>query len=384
MSGESMTPQERWLAVLNREVPDRVPMDYWATPEATSQLARHLGGKGHAPKASERSTRSLSPWGGWAAGGGWKTAGAWTADEFLVFDRLHIDTVVVVQPAYCGPSAPPDTDAFGNRFRDVDYGSGAYAECVYHPLAQYRSVAEVASHYTWPTVDWFDYSVIPEQISGKEQYPICGGGSEPFLLYTYLRGMEQAFMDLVLNPELVRYSLGKLFDLCYENTRRIFERLPGRVTLSYIAEDFGSQERLLISRETIREFLLPGMKRMIDLVHEAGAYVFFHSDGAIREILPDMIDLGIDILNPIQWRCRGMDRQKLKEEFGDRVIFHGGVDNQQTLPFGSVEDVRQEVRYNLEVLGKHGGYILAPCHNIQAVGPPENVVAMYRTALEYS
>lgn len=121
---------------------------------------------------------------------------------------------------------------------------------------------------------------------------------------------------------------------------------------------------------------------MIDLVHDAGAFVFHHSDGAIRKIIPDMIDAGIDILNPIQWRCKGMEREVLKRDFGDKVIFHGGMDNQYTLAYGSVEEVRQEVLDNLRILGEGGGYILAPCHNIQAVSPPENIVAMYETCYE--
>jgi uroporphyrinogen decarboxylase len=145
----------------------------------------------------------------------------------------------------------------------------------------------------------------------------------------------------------------------------------------------GSQESLLFSPRQIREFLIPRMKRMIDLAHGAGAYVFFHSDGAVRKIIPDMIAAGIDVLNPIQWRCAGMDREGLKRDFGDHILFHGGVDNQQTLPFGTVDDVRAEVRYNIEVLGQDGGYFIAPCHNIQANTPPENIVAMYETGYEY-
>jgi uroporphyrinogen decarboxylase len=92
-----------------------------------------------------------------------------------------------------------------------------------------------------------------------------------------------------------------------------------------------------------------------------------------------MIGAGIDLLNPIQWRCPGMEREGLKRDFGDRILFHGAMDNQTTLPFGTVEDVRQEVLKNIRILGEGGGYILAPCHNIQPLTPPENVVAMYET-----
>jgi len=118
---------------------------------------------------------------------------------------------------------------------------------------------------------------------------------------------------------------------------------------------------------------------MINLVHDAGAYVFFHSDGAVREIIPDMIEAGIDVLNPVQWRCPGMDRKELKSTFGHQIIFHGGMDNQHTLAFGTTDEVRQEVLDNIHYLGNSGGYILGPCHKIQSISPPENIIAMYET-----
>jgi len=138
----------------------------------------------------------------------------------------------------------------------------------------------------------------------------------------------------------------------------------------------------MYSPSQIRRFFIPRMKKMMDLAHQAGAFVFFHSDGSVREIIPDMIEAGIDILNPIQWRCKGMDRETLKRDFGDKVVFHGGVDNQKTLPFGKIEEVEEEVIYNIKVLGKNGGYILAPCHNIQPITPVENIIKMYNTAFE--
>ena len=120
------------------------------------------------------------------------------------------------------------------------------------------------------------------------------------------------------------------------------------------------------------------MKRVIDLVHGAGGKVDRHSDGSIIEILPDLIEIGVDFINPIQWRCKGMERERLKREFGDELIFDGGVDNHYTLPFGSLEEVRENIR----ILGDGGGYIIMPCHNIQVVGPVENVVAMYEEGYE--
>ena len=348
MAGDKVTPRERWLAVINGEVPDRVPLDYSATPEATRKLMDYLGAK----------------------------------DMEQVYARLHVDPKVGVGPRYVGPPTPVGEDVFGCRFRDVDYGTGVYNECVYNPLATCESVEELEANYTWPDPDWWDYSEVPAQLEGKEHLPVLGGGSEPFLIYKNLRGMERAYMDLALEPQIVHYCLDKLFDLAYESTRRIYEQIPGKVMISYVAEDLGSQTSLLMSPAQIREFILPRMKRMMDLVHGAGAYVFFHSDGAVREIIPDMIEAGIDVFNPIQWRCPGMEREGLKTDFGGRIAFHGGMDNQYTLPFGTVEEVRREVLDNIRILGEGGGYVLSPCHNIQSVGPPENVVAMYDTAYE--
>jgi uroporphyrinogen decarboxylase len=367
MFKKTMTPRERWLAVLNRCKPDRIPMDYWATPEATLRLMKYMN----------------------------------CSDEHTMLKRLHIDKPVLVQPRYTGPPLidgsdgsaidpvtgialnPGDlADIYGNGYRGAAYGSGEYLECTYHALAQYRSAEEIDDHFTWPNPDDWDYSVIKEQIRGFEHRPIRGGGSEPFLVYKYLRGDAQAFIDLIENPEIVHYCLDKLFHFSYENTLRIYEQAPGKVMITYIAEDLGAQNDLLYSPEQIKEYFLPGMKRMIDLVHQAGAYVFHHDDGAIRKIIPDMIEAGIDVLNPVQWRCRDMDRESLKKDFGEKLIFHGGVDNQSTLPFGTVNDVRMEVQENINILGNGGGYIIAPCHNIQAVSPPENIIAMYKAGYE--
>ncbi|MCE5259105.1 MAG: uroporphyrinogen-III decarboxylase-like protein [Chloroflexi bacterium] len=348
MPVETMTPLERWLAVLQRRQPDRLPMDYQSTAEAHQQLKKYLR----------------------------------IADDIELYSALHIDRPLAVGGRYIGPSLPADTDVFGIRYRDILYEHGSYHEAVEYPLARYKNVEEIKRNYRWPDPDWWDYTQLPEAVRGWENYPINGGGSEPFLIYKNLRGQEQAFIDLVDNPELVHYCLDHLFELAYQNTLRIYEAIPGRVTLSYVAEDMGSQEGLLYSPAQIREFLLPRMQRMIGLVHQAGAFVFHHSDGAIIKIIPDMIAAGIDVLNPVQWRCKGMDRARLKQEYGSQLIFHGGVDNQVTLAFGQPADVRQEVADNIRILGAGGGYILAPCHNIQVVTPPENIVALYAAGYE--
>jgi len=345
MRKETMNPRERWLAVLNRQKPDRIPMDYWGTSEATEKTMAYLN----------------------------------CHSEREMLEKLHVDFVVEVKPAYVGPPIPAQNDEFGCKYQNVPYGTGEYEECVFHPLALFESVEEIKRSYTWPDPDWWDYSEIKKQVRGNERYPILGGNYEPLLIYKKLRGEEQAYMDMALNPEIVHFCLDRLLHLGYENTRRILEQIPDKVALSYVAEDMGAQADLLFSPAHIHEFLISRMKKVIELVHQAGAFVFHHNDGSIRRIIPDMIEAGIDILNPIQWRCENMDRALLKQDFGDSVVFHGGMDNQQTLPFGTVDDVKEEVLENLRILGNGGGYILAPCHNIQAVSPAENIVAIYET-----
>jgi len=123
---------------------------------------------------------------------------------------------------------------------------------------------------------------------------------------------------------------------------------------------------------------------MADMAHDAGLEVFLHCDGGIRPIIPDLIELGINILNPIQPGCAGMDPKELKRDFGDKLCFHGAVDTQTTLPFGTREDVVAEVRERIEVLGKGGGYILAPVHTVEPDVPIENVLAVYEAARGYS
>jgi uroporphyrinogen decarboxylase len=349
MPVETMTPRERWIAVLKRQKPDRIPMDYRATDEVNRMMLKHLGAE--------------------------------NSREF--YEMLHIDKLESVGPRYTGPKLKSETDIFGCRFKNIPYKGGEYNECVYNPLSSYESVEQIEAGYIWPSADWYDYSAIPKQVAEKERYPISAGGWEPFMVYKNLRGEEQAFIDLIESPDIVHYCMDRLFDFYYEMTCRIFEKGGNKIIISTAAEDMGAQNGLMYSPAQIHEFFIPRHKKMMELFHKAGVYALHHSDGAVRPIIPDMIEAGIDILDPVQWRCKGMEREGLKRDFGDRLIFHGGVDNQYTLPFGTVEEVRQEVRDNIDILGRNGGYIMGPCHNIQSVSPPENIIAMYKEAYEY-
>ncbi len=347
----AMTSRERWLAVLDGRTPDRVPMDYRATGEVTERLLRELG----------------------------------CADREALNDRLHIDALDAIGAPRTVKGHPHDREAnmWGVRMRRVAYEGGSYQEAAGHPLAGMTTVDEIHA-YPWPSADDHDYDALREQLkrlSGRRA--VQCGIYEPFLIYCQLRGMEQAMMDLILVPEIADAILGHLFDYHKALNGRMWEIADGAVDIMYLAEDLGSQMGLLMGLDLIRRFILPNQKRMADLARSHGIRIFYHTDGAARDVLPDLIESsGIEMLNPVQWRCAGMGREGLVADFADRIAFHGAMDNQYTLAFGSVDEVRAEVLDNLRIFPTHR-YILAPCHNLQPVSPTGNIVAMYETGWEH-
>ena len=345
-----MTPRERWLALLTGKMPDRIPTDYQATAEVTARLRRDLN----------------------------------CADDEALYRKLHIDARRFVEFAWNRPpELDPRADLWGIVYRSISYGSGSYLEPELHPLAQADSVAQVHVH-RWPSCDEFDYTPITRAIEQDDGFrPIHAAQYEPFLLYGYMRGLQTALEDLALRPEVAEAALGQIFDFYHEHHRHIFEAGHGRIDLTYVAEDLGSQTGPLMSLAMYRRFLLPNQIKMADLARRYGVHVMYHTDGAARMFLPDLIDrVGIEFLNPIQWRCPGMEREKLVADFGRRIIFHGSIDNQQTLPFGSVDDVVEEVRDSVRIY-RGARWICAPCHNLQAVSPTENIMAMYEAIHEF-
>lgn len=349
-----MLPRERWLAALEGARPDRAPCDYWGTGEVTARLLRDLG------CASEREL--------------------WT--------RLGIDKCIHLAPVHPGARESgwhmqSLFSIWNVRTRNIEYGEGIgeYEEDAHHPLADIETVAEV-DRFSWPDPADFDVAGLRERILEWKGYPILAGSSEPFYLYCRLRGMERALEDLVVNPTIADAILERIGRFDYGIIRRILEECRGLVDLVYVAEDLGTQNSLLMSPRTFRRFLKPRMTKLIEMIHGYGVRVFHHDDGAIRNVIADLIEAGVDLLNPIQWRCRGMEREALARDFGASLTFHGGVDNQHTLPFGSPDEVRAQVRENLEMFRSARGYIVAPCHNIQPNTPRENIVAMYEAVHE--
>jgi len=276
-------------------------------------------------------------------------------------------------------------DMLGERgARLFDQDSDGDMNPVVEALAAAETIDELEA-YPWPSADWFDYAAMrPAAETRRKDQALKVGYMAPFYQHNKLRGLETSLTDPLLKPDFTRHLLGRTCDFIHEHHRRMFQACEGLIDLTEVTDDFGAQSGPLISLEVFREFYRPHVKRFIDLAHEFGIRVFHHDDGAIRQFLPDLVEMGIAVLNPIQWRCPGMEIEALKRDFGKAICFHGGVDNQQTLPFGSQAEVRAEVRRLIDVLAADGtGYVVAPCHNIQANTPLENIVALYDEAHHY-
>ena len=166
----------------------------------------------------------------------------------------------------------------------------------------------------------------------------------------------------------------------YVFMQRCLEAADGGIDLIFTADDIGQQQGLLMSLDTWREHIKPHHQRLNRMVHSWNTRVIYHTDGAIMAAVDDLIDMGIDVLEALQFDADGMDPVLLKEKYGDRLCFHGGISVQSTLPFGTPDDVRREVAQRIAVLGAGGGYILAPSHAIQAGTLPENVLAFFQAA----
>jgi len=364
-----MDSRERVSLALAHKEADRVPVDYWATPEVTGRLLHRFG-------FSNR-------------------------EELL--QHLDVDFRYVEGPAYVGP--PPRVredgsveDHWGVLRVRVEVGTGeqatAYQEVLDFPLAGAKSAEEIEDYPKWPSPDWFDYACVREQVAearrtGKvvvfmgDRLNRCAQ-LKPAM---YLRGVEQILLDLALNPEIAEAVFGRVAGFYLEYARRTFEAAGGGLDIFMMGDDFGTQTGPLLSPAMWRRFLRPGFQAFIALAKRHRLTVAHHSCGAIEPLIPDLIECGLDILNPLQPDVRGMDPRELKRRFGGRLCFHGGISIQRALPFGSPDDVRSEVRERFESLGPGGGYVFCTAHNIQADTPLENIEALfeaYRTLGTYS
>jgi uroporphyrinogen decarboxylase len=345
-----MTSRDRVLTAVNRQPPDRTPADYKAEPEVNRYMMEYL-----------------------------KLAGY---EDLL--RHLEVD-VRRLEPRYIGP--PYRTfeggvfeDYWGIRSKHLQAAHGSYDMHVWTPLWDAKSIEDLARH-PWPTPDIFDYSVMRDQRARAEGYAVMYEGADLFTRPCILRNMENVLVDMIERPEMAHYLFGKFTDFYCEDITRALEATDGGFDIYCEWSDYGTQRALLISVPMFREFIVPYLKRLVDVCHAAGVRFMAHSCGAIRPVIPEIIGLGVDVLDPIQVTAAGMELEGLKRDFGAQLAFHGGISTQRTLPFGTPQDVRQAVREAVVTLGAGGGYILAATHDISADTPPENIVAMYEPEL---
>jgi uroporphyrinogen decarboxylase len=260
-----------------------------------------------------------------------------------------------------------------------------YYDIARHPL-QEASVDDL-QRYPWPDLaHWSRFAGLREKaqaIQAAGKAVVALSGVSPFEFSYMLRGMDRWFLDLAADPTFSRALLGKLTDLMRSGLERLLDAAGDYIDVVIMGDDLGSQKGPLLSTAMYRQLIKPCHVELCRAIKaRSDAKIFFHSDGDIYPLLNDLIEAGIDLLNPVHVSARNMgDTARLKREFGDRLAFCGGIDTQSVLPHGTPEEVRREVRRRIKDLAPGGGYILAAVHCIQPDVPPENVCAMFEEAI---
>jgi len=371
------------LAALAHEEPDRVPLV--------------IGGT-NATGIKMKSYRALAALLGEEPGDryiyDWPELGTALPTEGIL-ERLGADTRSILDrfPAFVYERAkarPPHADFiddWGGGAKEIEPGSWYPG---IHPLAAATSIAEIEA-YPWPDMD------DPTRVANvrAEARALAADGRHavigcPWLLFPFeraqaMRGLDNFLADMVAEPEFASALLWKIEGLCKTLMGHFLDEAGDALDMIKIGDDLGMQENLLISPTTYREILRPVHADLIDFIKSrTKAKVFFHTDGDVYDLIPDFIELGVDILNPIQSSAGRMsDLPRLKREYGDNLVFCGAIDTQRILPYGSPEEVKAEVRRVIDTLGSGGGYMLAAVHTIMNEVPPENILAMVDAAKEY-
>lgn len=352
-----MNSKKRVQLAINHKEPDRVPLDFWAENSVKEALIKYLGLKDN--------------------------------EELLI--KLGID-IRSIYPKYIGPKLQTFSDGSFEDFwgiirKPVKNPFGIHYEVASYPFEKINSVKDIEK-YRWPKVEWFDYSSLEKELDKYSEYGICigkmGRESQTFFIQTwYLRGLDKIMIDMLINPEIVELLISKILEFRVGHVTEILKIVSGKADWLQMADDYGTQDGLFMKPETWRKFFKPALRIITDLVHKYGLKVFHHSCGSIRELIPELIDIGIDVLNPIQVRARGMNPLELKKIFGKKLCFHGSIDTQKTLNLGTKEDIASEVKERIKTLGSGGGFILSTTHTIEPDIPLENILTLYDNVLRY-
>jgi uroporphyrinogen decarboxylase len=382
-----MNSRERVFAALNHKEPDHIPFDLAGTPwtgitkGAYRNLRTYLGKEPEEPAWSDVIQQIVIP----------------SSD---ILDQLEVDTRGLF------PLTSHTWDVYekltdkGDVWEYYDeWGfthhfpkeTGHWFSIVRHPMENINPEVSVIEGYHWPDASNPERirRLYDEAVRFREEGKIvmikglCAG---VFEMHQRVRGMTNALVDPLLFPDFSDRLTGKLADLKIEFWEMALEKLSGVVDIVAEADDYGSQESQLIDPDSFRIYYKPHIARIINTIKTKApkAKVMFHSCGNVRPIIPDFIEMGIDILNPVHIRATGMEPRQLKKDFGKDIVFWGGgVDTQKILASGTVGEVADDVKRNIEALAPGGGFVFSTVHNIQSEVPPQNIMAMYETMKRY-
>ena len=365
-----MTSRERIIISLDHKEPDRIPFDLGGYQSgihiiAYNRLKKYLG-MNTKTGISERLQQLAK------------------IDE-KILERLKVDTrFIYAESKTLKEEENPYVDEWGTK-RGMPEG-GLYYDMMEYPLAE-ASIEEI-KRYQGPTPEELG---ITEELGKKAQY--LYENTDYALVTTFpgvfeksweLRGIQQMFTDIGLNKKLIIALFDKVLEIEIKIYKRLFSLIGSYLQIVLFTEDLGTENSLLISPQFYREVLKPCQKELIRNIKKyTNAKIAIHSDGAIRPLLKDFVEVGIDMVNPVQASAKGMNTKELKKEFGEELCFWGGIDTQRILPYGSPDEVKDEVKRRIEDLAPGGGYLLASCHNIQADVPPENIMVMWEALQKY-
>ncbi len=344
-----MTSRERVLAAFNHIEPDRVPRWCGASPEFLAKARRQLD----------------------------------LLDNESFFVRIGDDFRRVVA-RYTGPERPLSPGAVYRTVFGIERAGLGYGQPLSHPLA--AATLRQVHDYPWPDPTWQDASQIrADALAWNRQYAILGVDWSPFWHDAIdLLGMEALYFKMYDDPELVDALLQHLVDYYTAVSQRIFAAAADAIDVFFIGNDFGSQNGPLLSPSQFDRFLLPHLKRLIDLGHAHGLKVQLHCCGGFEPLIPAMITAGLDGLHAIQSCCRGMDLQLLKSRYGHKILFNGAIDSHHVLIKSDPHTVRENTREVLEAMKPGGGYVAGASHDtILEETPVENVVAMFDAIAEF-
>ena len=354
-----MKHRDRVLMALNHKKPDRCPMQISFTPEFAKRLREDIN--------LNDDQNIHNPHGG----GNQYLLERYIEEDMLLTSVGWANSYYQEEGSY--------TDEWGVGWKsvkyDTDYGKGRYTEIVGHPLAEDDNIDSYQTPNPKRPELYEDSKRVIE--SYKDEYFIVGVTVTTIFECAWaLRGLERLLMDFIEKPDLAE----KILDIPYQYHLTAAKKLTKMgVDMIWLGDDMGAQNSMLISPKLWRKFFKPKMANFISELKEINPNlkVAYHSDGVINPIIPDLIEIGLDVLNPVQ--PQAMDPANLKKEYGDKLSFWGTIDEQHTLPFGSKEEVIKEVEERIEKVGYNGGLILGPTHHVQLDTPLENFWAMVDT-----